>query len=207
MRNAIYLLLAGLVVDGALFVACNWKVHHDPTWAELHLIPFYKKLPITVSAGPDIDRDSLDWAIKMYEKDCNLFEIAGPEGGTIHVAYDNEKGEMLDSEERPSGGATFMDASTGKVFIEVYAPPMGFQHNFIIAHELGRALGLGADYDQSSIMADFGAFIDWECIRAGCYQERPRLEAFPMPVLMTADREAIKKRYCEDYIWEGTAPL
>ena len=115
----------------------------EPVWATIT----WTHAPITLYADPDVEGKSLDQAVTMWNDaaGCPLLIRSTSPSADVVVS----RGAV----DPVLAGRTDRNPATGQVFCQLLQPGNLTSEYLILAHELGRALGLATDPSKRSIMA------------------------------------------------------
>lgn len=176
------------VVVGCTFVSI-WMLHderekNEVVWATGEKAVEWPKdqLPVQVAVLPhsDINKQSISYAIDMWNKDCKLLELVDIQADHHVIIQRGSVGHKDPETGKTLAGSTYFKPSTGQFLVTIHQPGDITAEYLILAHELGRVLGLATDDYPSSIMASGVQSV----------KEPP----YPSPT--RKDRKALKERYC-----------
>lgn len=176
------LTIAGVVALG-MFLGI-WQLNakysaSEPVWTEGDTAVQWDSVPVPVYADPDVRGDALDEALALWNQDCMLLiSVARIEDSRIFITRGVSKTDP--QTEKPLAGGTWK-RSNGDLMVELIEAGGPAHEYLVLAHELGRALGLATDSDPRSIMQN---------------RVQRLKDQFPLPGVTSKDRKALSARYC-----------
>lgn len=167
--------IAVLAAITIALTSCHLLESRDPTWGAP--LPLYPSIPIPVSVGKTIHKKALEYAIGMFNRDCEILRVTSIRTPRIRVQREPNSPNNL------AGSARYFKGSK-EAYIAIYGYGPNVTHEYLtLGHEFGHSLGLSHDEWRLSIM--------YPVIRLETSSQ------WPLPMLTRTDRAWIKEHYCK----------
>jgi hypothetical protein len=178
--------LSSMGAIAVMMFAMIWYLNADAekkelVWATGDAEVTWEKVPIKVAHHPEVRRDVVESALKMWNGDCALFVLVEPEDEWDVLVARGSYGEKSPVSGNDLAGSTWKKHD--RYFVKIHEPNNITAEMLIVAHELSHVLGLAHDNDPRFITTP-GA------------QSRDDLSKF-LPHPSRKDEAALKQRYCD----------